>query len=205
MAKPSRFLNIAWLLFLLFVTAFPALAQKVPVVTWSGALSRPTVRPGEKIAVRITANVSPGYHIYSLKPVKDGPQATEIKVAAKGFLPFGKPVESKPEIVNDPNFGLQIGMHEGAPIFSQILSVPKSAKPGNVPVSASVFFMACTDRACLPPKEVTVSVPAIKVEAGSARKEFLAAAGESVDGGQGAAGSAADSSRRYRCHLFRSR
>ncbi|MBC8135534.1 MAG: thioredoxin family protein [Fibrella sp.] len=180
MATPFRVLNIAWMLVVLFVVAYPANAQKIPVVTWSGGLSRPAARAGEKIAVRITANVKPGYHIYSIKPVKDGPQATEIMVAAKGFTAFGKPVESKPEIVNDPNFGLQIGMHEGAPVFTQLLSVPKTAKPGSVPVSASVFFMACTDKACLPPKEVVVSVPAIKVQAGAARKEFLVA-GESGD------------------------
>ena len=154
-----------------------AYAQRVPVVTWSGAVSRPAARAGEQIAVRITAKISPGYHIYSIVPVKaeNAPQATEITVAAKGLTPVGKPVEPKPKIVDDPNFGAKVGMHEGVPVFTQVLSVPKTAKPGATKVTASVYFMACTEQACLPPKEVTITVPAIKIEAGATADTGLGA------------------------------
>ncbi len=151
---------------------------QTPVVTWSGTLSRPAARPGERIAVRVTAAIKMGYHIYSAVPgAAMGPQATVVTVTAKGVSPVGKPTETKPEIIDDKNFNMRIGMHEGTATFTQTLSVPKAAKPGSAPVSASVLYMACNDRSCLPPKTVTVAIPAIKIQAGAARKEFLASAG----------------------------
>ncbi|MBC8143083.1 MAG: thioredoxin family protein [Armatimonadetes bacterium] len=167
---------------LFFAGGDAAHAQKKPAAVWSGSLSRPDARPGEKIAVQIEAAVAPGYHIYSVVPVKAeiAPQSTEITVTAKGLTPVGKATEPTPKQVNDPNFNAVIGMHEGAPVFTQTLQVPKSAKPGVVTVSATVYFMACTDRACLPPKEVKVTVPAIKITAGAARKEFVETAGVPV-------------------------
>ena len=160
-------------------------AQGKEVVHWSGALSRPAARPGEKIAVKITAAIPPGYHIYGLKPGGDGPVATEITVSAKGLTAVGKPVEPKPLILNDPSFG-KIPVHENAATFAQTLLVPKGITPTTVPVTASVTFEACTDKSCLPPKTVSVAVPALKIETGAARKPFVATAGDaSGDSGGG--------------------
>ena len=171
----------------LFFPAHSVHAQKKnDPVTWSASVSRPTVRAGESVAVRVKATIAPGYHIYSTVPVKaeSAPFPTEITVKATGLTVVGKPVEPKPKLVDDKNFNATVGMHEGTPTFTQVLSAPKTAKPGRIAVTASVVFMACTDTSCLPPKMVKVAVPAVTIEKGVARKEFLTGAGAGSTGAE---------------------
>ena len=171
------------------LSADPALAQRPKPVEFSAALSRPSARAGESVDVTVTAKVNAPYHIYSVAPVPPpGPQETKVAVEAPGITAVGTNRESEAKVVDDPNFGKKIGMHEGTATFTQTVVVSPGAKPGSVPLAVSVRYMACTESACLPPKTVTVEAPALNVEAGAARPEFVAkAASSSAEGTPAAA------------------
>jgi thiol:disulfide interchange protein DsbD len=75
----------------------------------------------------------------------------------------------------DPNFEMEVGYHGGTATFTQRLQVPETAQPGaSVPVKTTVRFMACTDKSCLPPKNVDLTGLALAIEAGSPRAEYSA-------------------------------
>jgi Thiol:disulfide interchange protein len=160
--------------------------QRAKPVEFSAGLSRPVVRAGEAVDVVVMAKVSPPYHIYSVNPVPPpGPQETKVTVEGAGITPVGGNREPAPKVVDDPNFGQKIGMHEGAVAFRQTISVAKDAKPGPLPLAVSVRYMACTESSCLPPKTVKLEVPELTVEAGAPRSEFVAPAAPAA--GEGAA------------------
>ena len=170
--------------------ARPAFALTT-AATFTAKATPAVARPGEIVTVVVTATIKQGYHIYSIVPVKDGPAATELTVKGKGLQPVGKTTESKPERKLDTNFGKEVGYHENTATFTQRVRVPKTAKPGvKIPLTVSVYYMACTEKACLPPKEAVVDGATLAVEAGAPRPQYAASASTTDAGDEGARGAA---------------
>ncbi len=170
--------------------ARPAFALTT-AATFTAKATPAAARPGEIVTVVVTATIKQGYHIYSIVPVKDGPAATELTVKSKGLQAAGKTRESKPERKLDTNFGKEVGYHEKTATFTQRVRVLKTAKPGvKIPLTVSVYYMACNEKACLPPKEAVVDGATLAVEAGAPRPQYAASASTPDAGEDGAGGTA---------------
>lgn len=93
-----------------------------------------------------------GWHLYSQHLVADaGPVPTEFSFELPdGHSLNGATIEPTPKIEYDPNFMMDLAFFEGAPVFTQRVTI--SGDPGVV--NGSVLFMLCDDTMCLPPDVV---------------------------------------------------
>lgn len=134
-------------------------AQLYDPVSWS--FSAEDIK-GKEATLVFTANIEPGWHVYSQFIEEGGPIPTSFTIEnGKGFTLKGSVIES-PKAISafDPNFNMQIAWHKTKVRFSQkiLLSEPV------VQVKGMLEFMVCNDTNCLPPEEVpfTIRVDASK-------------------------------------------
>ena len=142
-------------LFLIFFLAcinFLASAQIYDPVSWKFAAENITDKEATLV---ITANIEPGWHVYSQYIEEGGPIPTSFKFQEKGFTRVGSVTES-PKAISafDPNFNMQIAWHKNQVRFSQKI---KLLQP-NIEVKGTLEFMVCNDTNCLPPEEVPFSI-----------------------------------------------
>jgi thiol:disulfide interchange protein DsbD len=128
-------------------------------VTWKLAPPPKPVKAGAAFQVTLTAAIEPGWHLYSLKPVAEGPIPTRIWVAEGQVFRLTGPVGAdEPETVQDPALGMEVEMYEGQASFTLPLEAPGgSAGAQKLVVNAS--YQSCNNKLCLPPKTVKVELP----------------------------------------------
>lgn len=141
--------------------AAPLPAQDNPV-KWS--FGTPAVQgkasPGALVKVNLTARIEPGWHLYSLKRIEDGPIPTTIRVpegqpfAIKGEIDAPAPVVQK-----DPNFDTEVEYYHGEVEFTVPIRVATDAKPGDATLKLTARYQTCNDKLCLPPRVVNLEQP----------------------------------------------
>ncbi len=102
--------------------------------------------------------VTPGWHVYALKQLPDGPTPLVVTVAANDVATAdGAPAGSTPSKVHDPAFDLDTQFYAG----DFTLTVPVRLKPhagaGSQVIPVDVQFQTCNGRVCQPPKTVRLS------------------------------------------------
>ncbi|MGV3466400.1 MAG: protein-disulfide reductase DsbD domain-containing protein [Heyndrickxia sp.] len=96
------------------------------------------------------------WHIYSVNQKEGGPEKTSCTFfPSKDFTLIGKVQEPKPTKKHEEVFGMDVFYFERSVVFTQKI---KLNKPGTV-VKGKLSFMACTSEQCLPPDEVSFSIP----------------------------------------------
>jgi thiol:disulfide interchange protein DsbD len=141
-----------WLTIALAV-ALPAAAQENPV-KWSLEAPR-QARPGEKIAARLTATVTEGWHLYSLKKLEGGPYPTSITVPeGQPFRLAGEIEAPAPVTVKDEAFDMEVEMYFGEAAFVVPVEVAKDAAAGDAKLVVAARFQVCDNKLCLPPRTV---------------------------------------------------
>lgn len=141
---------------LLFLGLF-ASAQIYTPVSWKFGAENITKNSATLV---ITADIAPGWHVYSQFIEDGGPIPTSFTFEkGTGYILDGKVSES-PKAVGgfDPTFKMDIAWHKKQVKFSQKI---KLTQP-KVTVKGVLEFMTCDDSHCLPPEEVpfTISVDA---------------------------------------------
>ena len=140
-------MKIIWISILI---AGIAAAQNPVQWTLSGA----PAKPGRSTAL-LKAVIEPGWHLYGLYQLEDGPKATRIWVPeGQAFEAAGEVKSPKPLRTRDPNFNLEVEYYEGTAAFR--IPVRLSTAPA-APLSVKVYFQSCNDKLCLPPRTVTVT------------------------------------------------
>lgn len=128
-------------------------AQVLEPVKWSYASKR--ISKTEAV-VLIKATLDQGWHIYSQNVADGGPVATSLTFApSKSFTLVGKTTEPKPINKFEKVFKMNVGYFENSVVFQQRIKI----KAGQPVVKGTVEFMACNDEKCLPPDEVSFSIP----------------------------------------------
>jgi thiol:disulfide interchange protein DsbD len=128
-------------------------------VAWKLLPSEKPVKAGARFQVKLVAAIEPGWHLYSLKPVAEGPIPTRIWIAeGQAFQMAGAIGAAEPVTVQDPALGMDVEMYEGEASFT----LPVQAGAGlagaqKLVVSAS--YQSCNNKLCLPPKTVKVELP----------------------------------------------
>jgi len=165
---------LTWLIALLLL-AGRAIADPHPV-SWSAVLTPSDIRAGEGGQIVVKAQIEPGWHIYSLTEIKDGPRSTTIElVDGSQLTAAGDPAQPPIKLVLDAAlnrsveeytksvaFGLGVGLAEGV--------------TGVQHASVKVTYQACNAKSCLVPVTETIPVtftPAV----GAAREDHKDALG----------------------------
>lgn len=128
-------------------------------VKWEVQSSAKEVAPGGKLTVKLTANLEPGWHIYSITQGEGGPNPTTISLQEKQpFKLAGKITSDKPHSSFDENFGIQVEQHEDTVNFTVPVSAAKDAS-GSQEIKVDATYQACTSSVCLPPQTAELLVP----------------------------------------------
>ena len=126
------------------------------VVTVKPFLDVEKVRKGSEFRVALMAQIKEGYHIQAPKP-PEGFIATEFSVEApKGFTV--KRIWYPPTEVKEM-LGQKLPLYDGTQVFAALIQTDKSAKLGKSTLVLKLRYQACDDKACYPPRTLTVTVP----------------------------------------------
>lgn len=128
-------------------------AQVLQPVKWSYAAKRLS---STEAVVLIKATIDRGWHIYSQNVADGGPVATSFTFApSKSFTLVGKTIEPKPVTKFEKAFKMNVSYFDNSVVFQQRIKI----KAGQPVVKGTLEFMACNDEKCLPPDEVSFSIP----------------------------------------------
>lgn len=145
------------------LAAVTLLAAPPTPVAWklSDAPAKP-VKAGARFTVKLTADIQAGWHIYSMKPVEDGPQPTRIWLAEGQPFQLAGPVKgAEPQTLQDPTLHMDVELYEGAAAFSLPLKVAAGTAPGEQKLVVNAQAQSCNNSLCLPPATVKVEIAII--------------------------------------------
>ena len=116
------------------------------------------VQPGSQIKAVLEANLTRGWHLYSMTQPPGGPVSTSISVVEDAvFLQKGQVEQPKPHEWFDPNFGINTEYFEDKVNFQIPVGVKVDAVAGKHELLVKVRFQLCSDRLCLAPQRKTFS------------------------------------------------
>lgn len=145
--------KILLLLAVVTSTYAAAFSQIAAPVTWSYAAKK--VNKNEAV-LYIKAKIDNSWHIYSQNVKDGGPVKTTFKfLPSKDFSTVGKTLEPKSIVKYEDVFKMNVNYFEDQVVFQQKIKLNKSTTN----VKGTVEFMVCNDKQCLPPDEVSFSIP----------------------------------------------
>lgn len=151
--------KLIWGISLLILSPFYFTSAQIPSpATFSINKAPQSVQVNEPFQVEIIVAIEGDWHLYGLEIPKGGPVATSFKPKSNLIKLAGTPTETKPEIVNDPNFNMVVSWHKSGAIFT-IPLVYEGEETSSFIVELEVHYMLCNDAMCLPPTRKTVSFP----------------------------------------------
>ncbi|MEP6872001.1 MAG: protein-disulfide reductase DsbD N-terminal domain-containing protein [Anaerolineaceae bacterium] len=136
-------------------------AAPVDPVGWrlQNATAAP-VKAGGRFNVKLVAQVQNGWHLYSLKPMAEGPIATRIWIGSGQPFSLGGTIQvPDPQVTQDPTLGMEVELYEGEAVFTLPVKVAEGAPAGLQSLAVSASYQCCNDKLCLPPKTVKVELP----------------------------------------------
>lgn len=146
----------------------------------SARLEPDRIRAGEVLTVFTQAIMEPGWHIYAVNKIAEGPVPSRVTVTGQGVVDeVGRTEEPEPVSRYDEGFQKETFYHEGTVIFETPVRISSTLEPGHYSLSASLLYQACDPTICYPPRTETRELTFV-VEPGEARPErsrILAAAG----------------------------
>jgi thiol:disulfide interchange protein len=109
-----------------------------------------------KAELILTANIQPGWHVYSQFLEEGGAIPTSFKFEpSKEYKLLGKVSESpKAKVSYDRNFGVNVAWHENEVQFIQLIELKNTTT-----VKGTLEFMVCNATKCLQPEELEFSIP----------------------------------------------
>jgi thiol:disulfide interchange protein len=133
-------------------------AQRQPnPVKWSTSTVPDTVKPGKTFVAIVQAEIEPGWHLYSMMPVENGPTATQVVVAGnQPFRSAGPVASSEAQMVFDPNFSIDVELYDFQATFRVPVAAEISASIGPQIVNIDVTYQTCNDHMCLPPRKISL-------------------------------------------------
>jgi thiol:disulfide interchange protein len=141
---------MAWLCLALLT---PLSAQRLDPVHWTLTSDSGQAPPGSTVALRLTAKLDDGWHLYSLTTPKGGPIPTTAALAEDPAVESSKLFQPRPERKFDPNFNLDTETFQKEVVFWTTAELKKDAPAGPVELTAQVRYQSCDDRQCLPPRK----------------------------------------------------
>ena len=124
-------------------------------VKWSLALEPASAAPGSKVLARMTGQIDPGWHLYSLST----PAAikTTLQLAPNDVIDGVRPLQPAPHRAYDPNFQASTETFQGSVTFLLELQLKKDARAGAADLSVTARYQTCNDKVCIPPVRRTAA------------------------------------------------
>jgi len=126
--------------------AFATLTLNANPVSWSF-----TVNPlqGNRAELVFSANIQPGWNLYSIDVPPNGPLPTEfIYNPSNAFRVIGNVREVPPApIVFDATFEMEVGKHTGNVRFIQQIEILSET---DFTITGEIHYMVCDDAVCIP-------------------------------------------------------
>ena len=148
---------------LLVTAAIVVLLRAAPADPVAWKLQNPpaaSVKPGARFNVKLQAAVQEGWHLYSLKPMAEGPVPTRIWLTeGQPFSLAGAVHAPEPQVIQDATFGMEVELYEGEAVFALPVKVAPDAAQGPQKLIVSASYQSCNNKICLPPKTVKVELP----------------------------------------------
>ncbi len=138
---------------LLLLASFSLQAQIYKPVKWSYAAKK--ISPTEAV-VFLKATIDAGWHLYSQHVKDGGPVKTTITFEPGAYALQGATQEPKAVTKREEVFDMEVSYFEKQAIFQQ-----KVKLTGKAPftIKGKLEYMVCNDKNCLPPEEITFSIP----------------------------------------------
>ena len=113
------------------IAACLAAAPPDPVAWKLQDLPAMPMRAGARFNLKLLAAVQPGWHLYSLKPMPEGPIPTRIWIGdGQSFSLAGAVQSPEPQVVQDATFGMEVEVFEGDLQFTLPVRVASGAPTG---------------------------------------------------------------------------
>jgi len=145
--------KITLILAMVVMATISAFAQLENPVTWQYAAKK---TGKNEATLYIKASIDPNWHLYSQNIKPGGPNKTEFTFSpSKEYTLVGKTMEPKPITKYEKVFKMDVSYFEDEVLFTQKIKLNKATTA----VKGKVEFMVCDDKQCLPPSEVTFSIP----------------------------------------------
>ena len=147
---------------LFFAAAMAACLAAAPAdpVAWKLNPPATAVKAGARFNVKLLAEIQDGWHLYSLKPMAEGPIPTRIWIAeGQPFSLAGAVQSPDPRVMQDASFGMEVELYEGEVLFTLPVRVASTVAPGAQTLVVSASYQSCNNKLCLPPKTVKAEVP----------------------------------------------
>src|SRR5262249_39553841 len=117
-----------------------------------------TAKAGAMAEAKLKVELRSGYHCNSNTPSDD--YLIPLKLTwAPGSLEVGDVAYPKPQMEKYAFSEKPLSVYTGNFEIVTHFKVPAGAMPGDAVIGAKLRYQACTDRMCLPPKTVDVSLP----------------------------------------------
>jgi thiol:disulfide interchange protein len=147
-------------LFILIALISTATAQAAPpqAATATAKLSKSTLRPGERAIVTIYLNIKNGYHA-NANPAS-APYLVPVTVSVSGDnVSVAKPVYPKGKMKKFTFSDRPLSVYEGQVAIRVAIRPAVNAKAGGHHLTVKVRYQACTEKSCLIPQTISLSVP----------------------------------------------
>lgn len=135
---------------LFVILCLTALSGAQTVVTWKSTTPAASRKPGTTVTVEVEATIQKGWHLYSTKPVENGPFPTTFS-AVDGLELAGAIEESKPTNAFDKNFKINVNFYEEKATFKVPVKIGSSGAP-----VLGVRFQTCNDSRCTIPTLIKI-------------------------------------------------
>jgi DsbC/DsbD-like thiol-disulfide interchange protein len=117
-----------------------------------------TAKAGAPVEVKLSLELRTGYHCNSNKPSDD--YLIPLKLTwAPGPLEAPEVIYPAPQMEKYTFSETPLSVYTGNFDLVTKFKVSASAAPGQVMATAKLRYQSCTDRMCLPPKTIDVTVP----------------------------------------------
>jgi hypothetical protein len=130
-------------------------------VHWSASVnSSTTITRGSTATLDLSGDVQDGWHVYALEQHSGGPTPLRITLDANTIVAAAGPTSATAaEKVQDTHFGFETQLYTHPFIVHLPVRVGRELAAGRQLIPLSVRFQACSDRECLLPRTVHLSIP----------------------------------------------
>lgn len=130
-------------------------------VQWSvgNGSGDPVHRGATKILV-VEAHIKDGWHVYGSAQLEGGPTPLKASLEENPIASLsGKIDGSEPLRLHDASFDLETTVYKTAFSLKFPVRLKSDAPSGNGAIPVSIRYQSCSDRTCMPPKTVHLSIP----------------------------------------------
>jgi hypothetical protein len=130
-------------------------------VHWNVALvSKDPIRKGSNATLEVSGAIDEGWHVYALEQLPHGPTPLRVTLDQNVIAVLASPASgSAPEKVYSASFGLDTQYYTHTFAVRVPVHLNQELPAGRQLIPLSVRFQACSDKECLLPRTLHLSLP----------------------------------------------